>query len=186
MAELTEEERDFLDHHRVEEYQIFDASGMRQKDYREEMRELRRFVAYGVSACREYGHRLRSRAGHCVQCKPDSLSYLRRMEAGAFVYVATSKESDLVKVGSSANPEQRINTLRRESYGGVGDWVMIEKVFCSSAGRAEFEAHELLAAFSVTGLTYFKDWTRTSSREVFSCAPIVAVDCVRRAVTKFS
>lgn len=185
MAELTAEQRDFLKYHGVDESEAFDASGMSRNAYQYEMKRCGALVAYGVSPCKDYGHQLRKRSGHCVQCHPEGLSYLRRMDVPAYVYVAFSDLARLIKVGSSGRPYGRDRALRSEFHGGADDWVLIEVAHCVVAGRAEFEVHELLAGYSVSGLTYLKEGRVITCREVFSCPPAVALDCVRRTVAKF-
>lgn len=69
LAKLTKEQKAFLDRVGVPLSRVFDASGMRTAEYKQAMRDLGMWVAYGASPCEAEGHTLRSRTGHCVQCK---------------------------------------------------------------------------------------------------------------------
>jgi len=66
MLEILESQKDFLDSHKIPLSQVFDASGMRTKDYQEYMKEYDYGYAVGVTACQKMGHTLRDGHGHCV------------------------------------------------------------------------------------------------------------------------
>jgi len=56
-------------------------------------------------------HRLRTRAGHCVQCDIKKLAFLRRHTKPAFVYIAGSLSGRVLKIGSSGAPWTRVERL---------------------------------------------------------------------------
>jgi hypothetical protein len=70
---------------------------MKTWEWKQQMKGLGKLVAFGVYPCAAKGHTLRTRAGHCIQCNTANLSYLKRMNESADVYVAWSKGSKLVK-----------------------------------------------------------------------------------------
>ena len=178
---LSDEQRMFLDEKGISISRVFDATGMRKAEYREAMHNLELWVAFGVTECKKAGHALRTRSGHCVQCSPENISYLRRHDEGGAIYVAWSKDGGLSKVGTSKDPSNRIPHLRSYEYGGESDWRLIFTARCERAGRVEALAHQTLASVSVTG-EYFKEGRYIACRELFQCDGESAVEAVMAAV----
>ena len=118
MARLTVDEIRFLQGAGVPLSRVFDASGLSNQQYKFAMRSLGMWIAYGVTACQAAGHTLRTRAGHCAQCSPENISYLRRHDEAGEVYVAHSATMNLVKVGLSQDVHQRVGQLN--TYGQKG------------------------------------------------------------------
>jgi len=111
MASLTRDQLEFLQHHNVPLWRVYDASVKSRSSYTAAMSALELWVAYGVTPCAAGGHELRDRAGHCVQCKPANLSYQRRYDEEGEVYVAQSVETDHVKVGTASDAQARVKQL---------------------------------------------------------------------------
>jgi len=72
MTELTAGQLQFLAHHEIPMSALFDAAGMGRTEYHDVMKELGKFVAVGVTPCRESGHTLRQRSGHCKTASLES------------------------------------------------------------------------------------------------------------------
>lgn len=144
------------------------------------MSALQQWVAYGVTPCKEAGHELRVRSGHCVQCKPANLSYLRRFDEAAEVYVAQSKFGKVVKIGTSHNFQKRIANLNSYAYGGQTDWQCVFVISVVNAGRVEGNAHQALVGYGVTG-QYFKNGALIECRELFACSERMAIAAVKAA-----
>ena len=68
--------------------EVFDATGMRQKDYRDVLKVLEKRIAIGVTLCLQGGQTMRDRAGRCVQCNPAAIAFERRFDQEAYVYIA--------------------------------------------------------------------------------------------------
>ena len=181
MARLNRDQLAFLRHHKIPADRVFNAKGMATAAYKAEMKLLEAWVAFGVTPCSEAGHTLRTRAGHCAQCKPARLSYLIRFNQSGYVYVAESKSGSKVKVGTSQFPVCRVDQLNSYWYGGQSDWVLRFKDKVPNAGRVEAEAHAKLAAYPAVG-AYWKEGGLIKSREIFSCSYRVAVAAVRKAI----
>jgi len=182
MAKLTAEQRRFLLKHKIPLSRVFDASGMRTMDYKEEMKENDMLVAIGVSPCAEAGHTMRLRRGICFQCNPDNLSYHLRFRDKGEVYLAWSKKGHLAKVGTSKSATERIQHLRSYKYGGQDDWRLVLWVRCDEAGRAEFDVHSALSRFEKKGLTYYKNGRYIACDELFDCDVAVAEKAMRRVL----
>lgn len=183
MAKITTEQEDFLARHDIPLDRLFDATGMQRQDYKRTMIALGKWVAIGVTPCAEAGHTMRTSAGHCAQCRPANLAFLRRYDSPGEVYVAHSKSGPLTKVGSAKDAEQRVRSLNACQYGGVSDWQIEFCQAASNAGRIEFAAQRALSQYTAAG-TYFKEGTNTDCREIFSCSILEAIRAVRMAIDK--
>lgn len=181
MTELTGEQIEFLEHHDIPLERVFNATGMRTKDYKEAMRQEDCWVAYGVTPCKEAGHTLRSRAAHCIQCDPARITHLKKHVQSGLVYVAWSERKGLVKVGVTDNTVKRVGLLNSEMYGGAYDWKLIRAWECDQAGKLETAAHRELAAHATTGY-YLKNDMLTECNELFMCSYQHAVEIVSQIV----
>ncbi|MRR49803.1 MAG: hypothetical protein EG825_02635 [Rhodocyclaceae bacterium] len=180
MANLTLEQLRFLDQADVPLSRVFDASGLRKSDYEQLMSDLGFWIAYGVNPCKAKGHTLKTRVGHCAQCNPANISYLRRHDEDGQVYTAISPKSNLVKVGASKNAKDRIRHLNAYKYGGQSDWNLVLVISDNNAGRVEALAHKALTHFAIDG-TYYKNGRQLQCRELFFCSIELAEEGIRRA-----
>lgn len=181
MATLTDEQRRFLLHHRVPLSAVFDATGLSPRCYRAAMKAADALVAIGVARCRASEHAMRTRAGHCVQCNPAGLGFLRRHTAPGSVYVAYSEREQIAKVGSSQYPNVRIEELNRKAYGGASDWYLYKSFATAEAGRTEALAQWRLRDHWVRR-TYFWAGQFRECYELFECAAHVANEAVLTAL----
>ena len=181
MAKITTEQKDFLARHDIPLDRLFDATGIQRQDYKRTMIALGKWVAIGVTPCAEAGHTMRTSAGHCAQCRPSNLGFLRRYDTPGEVYVVHSKSGALTKVGSAKNADERVRSLNTSHYGGVSDWKIEFCEATSAAGRIESVAQQALVKYSALG-TYVNSGMNTQCREIFSCSVRVAVKTVRQAM----
>jgi hypothetical protein len=93
---LTNSERVFLYAHDIPGSLLFDVSGLRRVDYVEIMQQRDLLFAYNAKPCQAAGHRLRTRAGHCIVCRPAAIAFIKRYVNPGTVYVAYSPASRLV------------------------------------------------------------------------------------------
>jgi hypothetical protein len=111
-----------------------------------------------ISPSRCYnGHRLRSRPGHCIQCDTARIAFVKRHHDAAYIYIAGSLASKVVKVGNAIWPWRRVGALNTRRYGGITDWVMLFRSKFEGAGKIEFAAHGLLNRY------------RRGVKEIFRC-----------------
>lgn len=182
MAKITTTQKSFLKRHEIPLGRLYDATGMRKVDYQREMTDLGKLVAIGVTPCAEAGHTMRTRAGHCAECRPAGLAFLRRFDAPGEVYVAKSIQCRIIKVGSATDASERLRNLNAYRYGGASDWKIEFYEACRTAGRVEFAAHRILSKYTVSG-TYFKDGRDIECQEIFNCSISLAIKAVRTAMT---
>ncbi len=181
MATLTNEQKQFLEKQQVPLSRVFDASGLSPSTYRKIMSDLGMLIAIGVAPCKLSGHRMRTRAGHCVQCDTSKLAYLQRYDDDGHVYVATSIRAGLTKIGTANDASSRINTLNSHGYGGVNDWRLHQSFQCEKAGRIEFFAQSKLRSSRV-GRKYIKNGMEVECQELFSCDVKIAIESVIDAI----
>lgn len=181
MTVITDEQLAFLDQHRIPLSRVFDAKGMKRAEYQEAMRALDLVIAVGTSACKAAGHRMRTRAGHCAQCEPAAIAFRLRNDDPAFVYIAAPLSGSIIKVGSSQNPAQRIQTLNAFAYGGYRDWRLHFSEQCDRAGFIEFNAHRMMKPYSIPGF-YKRGAVQVTCLELFSCGLSDAIAIVKNAL----
>jgi hypothetical protein len=88
------------------DHDVYDARGQSGSYWKRRMREENKTVALGAP-CGDAGHRLRTRAGHRVQCDPKKLAFQARHSAEQYVYIAGSVSDGLIKIGTCKDVPQR-------------------------------------------------------------------------------
>ena len=181
MAELSDEQRLFFERHEIPLSRVLDATGLQRSRYSKIMEEIGYVVAVGVSPCKSFGHTIRTRAGHCVQCKPACLAFEGRYDNPGEVYVAISSDSGLTKVGTGRSASERVRTLNFLGYGGISDWTLHFSHHCEKAGRVEFASQQKIKHFRVSR-SYFREGVQVNCQELFSCAAEVAVGAITSVI----
>ena len=180
---LTFEQRAFLLHHDVPLDRVMDASGLPRKVYQALMSQEGLLVAYGVSACREMGHTMRTRKGHCVQCNPAALAFLKRWNESGYVYIAISEESGLCKVGTAKDVAARIRMLNQIGYGYTSDWAGRWQAEVSNAGQIEAAVQRRLVGYRETG-GYISEAQGSRCMELFNCGDDIALAALEAVLTE--
>jgi hypothetical protein len=168
MATLSEEQREYLDQHNIPADIVFDATGLRRKDWQSQMKQLGLRFAFGVGPCKKGNHSLRSASGNCIQCEPANIAFTNRNYDDGHVYIAYSMEEELLKVGVAKSVKMRINSLNNLGYAGATDWKVLHSVKVKRAGEVEFAIHADLAPYNES-VTYLRDGNPVDCREVFRC-----------------
>lgn len=169
VLELTNSENIFLKRHSILPDHIYDARKLRSSFWKADAKKKGRSFVLG-SPCKAAGHRLRTRAGHCIQCDPKKIAFFRRYRSGGLVYIAGSLIGGIFKVGTAGDREGRQQSLQKESYGGYDDWIIIATAWVGNSGEVEFNIHRQLEIFFVTG-QYLKDGRIQDARELIK-APL--------------
>jgi hypothetical protein len=184
MTSPTAKERAFLESQGIPLSGVFDASGMSRGKYQRVMKDLGKDIAIGVSPCREAGHTMRTRSGHCFQCNTHSYAFLKRFDDSNSLYVATSASSNIVKVGVTKDAQQREDNLNATGYGGIRDWKMAYHFVCDRAGRMEHRVHDALSQYRVSK-SYEKEGSRVDCQELFSCSIAEAISICKNVALAF-
>ncbi len=125
-------------------------------------------------------HVLRTRYGHCVECRPATLAHQGRKNISAHTYLGGSRRSQLLKIGMAADPRQREGVLNSLAYGGANDWQLLAVVKTEKAGSVEFEAQRSLTDYQVEA-NYRKDGREQACYEIFRCSHEIALNALRSA-----
>ena len=165
---ISEEQLFFLKEHDIPLSKIFDAANQKRETYRKSMKALEKLIAINTTPCSKYGHTIRTRNGHCCQCNTASIAYLKRHYAHGYVYIVGSQEKKVLKVGSTNNIKNRVNSLNFENYASINDWELILYYKCNNIGLIETEAHNKLNKFQVEK-TYIKNGRTQIAYEIFDC-----------------
>jgi ssDNA-binding Zn-finger/Zn-ribbon topoisomerase 1 len=179
LVTLTSEELEFLKLYEIPLSRTFNASGMPKTKYALIMGDLDLWVAYGVTPCKERGHKLRTRAGHCVMCSPKNVIYLSRHDLDSFVYVAYSKSTGFSKVGIAQDPGVRLKSLKSHKYGAIDDWEILFSEHTKKAGHIEFLIGRELNEYHLIR-PYVTGGEQHDCRELFQCSAEIAISATKR------
>ena len=184
---LTKEEKEFIRHHGIAPSDIYDARGKIIKVYHEEAKV--RSCSYVVTNPCPYGHRLKDRSGHCIQCRPLGIAIRKRESGKGVVYVAYCGkftkvgmiENNIGSVDEAINKrEYRLND--EGGYGGRVGWKTIKTwQLDKNAGKVEREAQRLLEKYQV-GKDYIHSGELHGTKELFECTVQEAINAVKKAM----
>ena len=185
MSRLTPKQLYFLKKHNVDLKYVFNANGMSKSEYRQIMKELNKYVAFNVIACRKSGHTLRTRTGHCIQCDTARLAFMKRHVSEGIIYIAGSKEGEIMKVGYSKAVEVRQESLNRTQYAGYKDWVILFAIVSEDAGKIESMANMTLSKYAYK-LDYYHNGEWQDSSETYTCTFAKAKESVLKSCKAYS
>ena len=164
--ELTDQEIIFLRSQGISPEEVFDGRGMSNPTWKARAKEGQfDFVLAG--RCTNGGHRLKTRAGHCIQCRTSSIAFVRRENAKANVYLAAANNRTVIKIGYASWIYAREETLREQGYGGHWDWEILCWVKTQNAGQVEREISHLFSQHRISG-SYIKGYEVQEAVEMFS------------------
>ncbi|MBR1169154.1 GIY-YIG nuclease family protein [Bradyrhizobium liaoningense] len=170
---LSADEISFLSRHGYSEEDVYDgrhqSKDRRAAAAKEAGKHLVLAGVIGRGDCRTLGHRLRTRAGHCIQCKPINIAFQRREDEPGYVYIAGSLSGRVIKVGTTGNLNQRENQMRAEGYGGSKDWIVLFSLYVAKGGEFERAASSRVKGNRVYR-TYFKDGIEQGAVELHQCS----------------
>lgn len=149
--------------------EVFDCRGGTVGQYKTVMEELGKTIAINATPCYAHGHRIRTRANHCVQCNTRNYAFLKQYLSGGWVYIASSQSQPLLKIGITNDPEGRDDRLNYTGYGGITDWKIR---YCLNirerAGELECQVHKALRNHRVYRSYHFCG-VDVACQEIFSC-----------------
>lgn len=186
---LEKNEIAFLEKQEIFIDELYDARGKRLAEWQDHCRQHNIFFIVG-NRCQRGGHRLRTRANHCIQCDTRKIAFMRRHYKPSNVYLAWSPSARLCKIGVADDVKRRQRMLRSEAYGGIKDWTAKLAVGTEEAGAIEMRVQARLEPYVVTG-EYKKDGRRQAARELFQCdvyeaADALLAECGCRLLQRFS
>jgi hypothetical protein len=168
---LTPRELAFLSHHRIDEDDIYDARGTRPRDWTSIARDQGYdFVLVDPYDC---GHRLRTRANACIECKHHNIAFVRRERQNGWVYLACLPRKGIIKVGCTKDPLEREQSLREQGYGQSIDWRFFAAAEVDGMGRVERDILRVIPGDRIAG-TYLNRHNGQMCRELIKCRPTTA------------
>ena len=167
--EISDSERIFLKSQNISVYELFNAKGRPIPQCKQEMENHGKLFAYNTTACRKYGHTLRSRSGHCIQCNTARIAFQRRHESAGMVYIAGSLKGSIIKIGYTKDVQIREESLNRTEYAGYYDWIVLFAIRSINAGEFESRLDMALKEYSFS-LDYLHDGGLQEANEVFKCS----------------
>ena len=181
MTELTKHQIGILARHDIPITSVFDADGMKPRRYVPLMTEEEKLFVVGASPCYKCGPSVKTKAGHCIQCRPANVAFIRRHYSIGWVYIAGSRKGNVLKIGASSSPASRLSLLNQRGYGDIWDWKLLSRVKCSNAGSVEFNIHSRLSSYSVSH-SYLREGYEVQCREIVSCRYATARQALEIAV----
>jgi hypothetical protein len=167
--DLTAEEIAFVRKHGFDSNEIFDGRWLSKVTRERGAREANQVLILTSVFCRAARHRIRTRGGHCAQCKPASIGFTRRERSAGYVYIAGSLSGRLLKIGMASDLSQRERQLRAESYGGFSDWEILVFRAVDDAGIQERNVASRVPGERVLAY-YIKDGEMQLAKEMVRCA----------------
>lgn len=146
LSGLTQSQREFFEYHGVPLSEVICAEGMGAL-YKKVLKDLDYLCAYNVDRSCQYGHRIRNRHGHCMQCNSFYFARKRRDSEPGYVYLAYSETEDLFKIGACQDVDVRVKNLNKQIYGGASDWAILHFAFSGYCYRAETRVSRALSAY---------------------------------------
>ena len=165
MMKIENSVRLFCDIHGIPLDRLFDAAGLKRCEYKEIMKLENKWAAYGVNFCGN-SHSLRNRHGSCLICKPARVAFLLRVKMSGYLYIASGAGGNLMKLGFSGDPAQRIKIANYEQWGGYGDWCLRAFGWSVMAGSLECELHAEFYDERVP-LPWDRNWRPTVTKESY-------------------
>lgn len=166
--QLSSDQLLFLKKHNIDLNDVFNAKGLAKKDYQFEMSRTGQYIAFNTTPCKEAGHTLRTKSGHCCQCKTSTIAYQKRNQSAGICYVAGSLTGELIKIGYSKAVEVRSKSLNSNRYAGFKHWEILFAVRSNEAGKIENKSNLLLLKY-LNSLQYNHDGYFHDSHETFKC-----------------
>lgn len=169
MKGLTKEHLAFFKLHNVALDRVFDSEGLPPIVYKPKMKSMGKLIAFNVSPCRNAGHTLKTRSGHCPQCNTAYLEFQKRKDSPGVVYIAGTQKGKITKVGFSKDLEGRDESINRTKYANYNDWTMLYAILSPVAGQIENEIKSKLSQYS-SEFVYEHDGHIQEAGETFTCS----------------
>lgn len=186
MLQLSEFQKRFFRRHNISLDEVFDATGMSSKEWKNKIRVEGKKLAVAVTPCKKERHEIRTRAGHCAACDPSKIAFSQRKYLSGIVYLLISRKSNLIKIGVTTDIEDRLNNLNSQCYGNADDWQLLRKSpKIKNAGALEKNIQNRLSKYCVKGLNSIRAGIKQSSLECYQCDFQQAIDAMDIELSHF-
>jgi len=164
-ADLSDDEIIFLEKHGVNIDELINAKSLGAL-YKRILREGNAYLAINTSPCKKYGHKIRNRHGHCVQCNTAYFSHRKRKNVQGYLYMAYSKIKKIYKVGACEEIANREKSLNKQKYGCADDWEILFNVRLDACYTVENLIHNELIENRISGFRLSGSYE--DARELYS------------------
>ena len=186
---LTKEEKEFIKHHGISLSEIYDARGKIAKVYHDEAKAMG--CKYVINSC-IYGHRLKTRSGHCIQCRPANIAFQKRYSKPGILYLAVIEGVCKVGITENNDNDPSNSIYRREitlnmdgGYGNLEGWKIVNYWEVINAGRIENEVHTHLAKYKMEDIDYWYSGEWRVADELFKCSQTTALKAVKKVLNNY-
>lgn len=187
---LTREERDFIRQHDLNLSEIYDARGETSTVYHDKAKALG--CLWVIHSCYR-GHRLKSRSGHCIQCRPSVISFQKRYSESGILYIAVSGKHCKVGMLENNNNDSPDAIYRRnitlnmyDGYGNIKGWNIVKYWEVRNAGRIENEVHQLLLKYKEDDVDYWYGDELRTANELFMCSQKTAEEAIKQVINDYT
>ncbi len=143
-----------------------DATGLAKKEWHPLIRELDKWVFIGGTPCNNEGHTMRLKSGHCLECETSSPAFLLRRLKHKNVFIAGTKSGKILKLGTSKNYLQNIDTLNLYNYAGFKDWEPIIAFELDDTVQCQYKVERKIRRY------FFSKLVQQNGRE-FHCVDLI-------------
>ena len=171
---ISKADLEFLFSHGIPVSEVFDCGGGSVRHFKTVMEKLGKTIAINATPCYAHGHRIRTRANHCIQCNTRNYGFQKQYLSGGWIYIASSHSQHVQKIGLTKHPEERDDRLNVTGYGGIIDWKI---QYCLQvkirAGELECQVHKALSEYRVYRSYHFCG-VDVACQEIFNCGYEIA------------
>lgn len=182
---VSKADLEFLLKHGIPMSEVFDCGGGSVRHFKTVMEILGKTIAINATPCNAHGHRIRTRANHCIQCNTRNIGFQKQYLSGGWIYIASSNSQPLLKIGLTKKPEDRDDRLNYTGYGGISDWeirycLLIQK----RVGELECQVHKALGEYRVSRSYHFRG-VDVACQEIFNCGYEMAKSAIEDSAQSF-
>jgi hypothetical protein len=179
---LTKDQKAFLKEFDISLDEVFDAQYYSSSEWKSFVKNSHYKVVVGVTPCKNYGHVMRTRGGHCAICNPRNLRFQARHSDDNEIYVMYSPSTGLTKVGIADCAYTRQDSLNAMGYGTISDWKVI---FCSRIAFAGKIEHFVYLKFKKYHYPIQHDLENSSvATEIYNCPYEKIIKFIEEVINK--
>jgi hypothetical protein len=179
---LTKDQKVFLKEFDISLDEVFDAKYYSSSEWKSFVKNSHYKVVVGVTPCKDYGHVMRTKGGHCAICNPRNLRFQARHSEDNEVYVMHSPSTGLTKVGIAECAYTRQDSLNAMGYGKISDWNVNYWSRIAVAGKME---HLVYLKFKKYHYPIQHDLENSSvANEIYNCPPKKIIKFIEEVVSE--
>jgi len=177
---LTKDQKVFLKEFNISFDEVFDAKYYSSSEWKSFVKNSHYKVVISVTPCRDYGHVMRTKGGHCAMCNPRNLRFQARHNLENEIYVMFSPSTKLIKVGIAECSQTRKDSLNAMGYGTISDWEVQFWSRIAIAGKMENLVYQ---QFKKYHFPIQHDLENSNvANEIYNCSPKKVIKFIKDAI----